>query len=527
MRKLLAPVLLALLAATAVAQAGDGLLQQWKHPGADVIKDNGYQGAETCAACHPDAVEEITTSAHWLCASEVHDVAGLPDGTWWGMVNRECALAGSTALSNWTASTDGRFTAQAAGCGMCHIGSLARPPLPPGRAPTAAEAATVDCLVCHAASYDMGVRKTLVTATDGSTHWGQDTSLEAALSITRVPTAEACLRCHEHSFSADYKRGTPYTVANDRHAAAGMPCTSCHLTEHHKIAKGLAESDMLANDRPEVAVTCANCHGDAPHRGEDAALLDVHVERVACQTCHVPTVSGVVSEDWGKPVADDSQGPYSALSKYDAIPAVAGLWVPQLVIERGHPDYMWRVPNDGDHPDAQSWMAFATAKRGTDGARLYPVRALAQTLLFDKNLKMWQAPGMAFLKNEQGMADFPLLLSPDRETYNRTGDVKAAIDAGMKPYAAMGLQWSGEWMAMRVPGTSYISVNHGVKRMGLSCTDCHSPHGVLDFAALGYSQQEVKTLQTCGGGPRRHRHGPRGRGASSPGPRSQGLTSRP
>jgi len=102
---------------------------------------------------------------------------------------------------------------------------------------------------------------------------------------------------------------------------------------------------------------------------------------------------------------------------------------------------------------------------------------------------------MAFLKKEPGMAEFPLLLAPNREVYNRSGDVKEAIAAGMKPYEAFGLQWSGEWMPMKVPHTSYISVNHGVKRMGYSCGYCHSPHGVLDFASLGYSPDEVSKLE--------------------------------
>ena len=140
-------------------------------------------------------------------------------------------------------------------------------------------------------------------------------------------------------------------------------------------------------------------------------------------------------------------------------------------------------------------MAFPTASRKTDGAQLFPVRGLTQIMLFDKHLEMWQAPGMAFLKSEPGMAEFPLLLAPNREVYNRTGDVKQAISAGMKPYRAFGLEWSGEWMSMKVPHTSYISVSHGVKRMGYSCRDCHSPHGVLDFASLGYSSDEVSKLQ--------------------------------
>ncbi len=50
-------------------------------------------------------------------------------------------------------------------------------------------------------------------------------------------------------------------------------------------------------------------------------------------------------------------------------------------------------------------------------------------------------------------------------------------------------------MAMQVPGTSYISVNHGVKKVGLSCSDCHSTNGVMDFKALGYTPQQIKALE--------------------------------
>ncbi len=486
-------------AAAAGAPTGEPPPPGWTHPGAEMMRDSGYDGPQTCATCHDKALDEVTHSVHWYAAGQVRNVEGLPDGSWWGMVNRECALAGTTALANWTAATDGRFTPEAAGCGMCHIGALPGPPLPAGREATAEEAATVDCLVCHAGTYDMSVRKTLVTDEQGRKHWGQDRTLAAALSITQVPTAEACLRCHEHSFSLDYKRGTPFTPTNDVHAAAGIPCTACHATRGHKIAKGQAESDMVANDLPDVAVTCAGCHGPAPHEGEAAAALNAHTAKIACQTCHVPVAGGVVSENWGKPVPDDGggngAGAESALSRYDAIPAIAGIWVPTVDIERGHPDVMWRMPNTADAANAQSWMAFPTASRKRDGARLYPVRGLTQIMLFDKKLKMWQAPGMDFLRKDPDMAAFPLLLAPNREVYNRTGDVKQALDAGMKTYEPFGLTWSGEWMAMKVPGTSYISVNHGVKRMGYSCADCHSPHGVMDFAALGYSADEVEGLE--------------------------------
>ncbi len=494
----LAVASIVLLAAGARAQeppAGNpDLLAKWVHPGNEFIEQEGYDGAETCVQCHPEALTEIVDTVHWNLASPVRNVQGLPDGSWWGMVNRQCALAGTTSASNWVAATEGKASVQASGCGVCHIGSLPSPPMP-GRPVTQAEIGTVDCLVCHAEDYDWTKRATLVHDARG-THWGEDTSVTAALSVTRTSTNEACLRCHEHSLSQDYKRGDPYTPDNDVHAKAGLSCVTCHTVEHHKIAKGLYESDMVANDLPDVAVSCSSCHGGTPHRGGQGEALNLHASRIACQTCHVPEVSGIVLEDWSKPVKDDVHGAYSELSRYDRIPAIPGLYVPMNVIAKGHPSYIWRVPNVEAAKDAQSWMAFATVTRARPGARIFPVRGLTQIMLFDQKLKMADAPGMGFLKDDPQMAQFPLLLAPNREVYNQTGDVKASIDAGMRPFEAMGLQWSGQWMGMQVPGTSYISVNHGIKATGLSCDACHSGHGVMDFGALGYSPEQVERLET-------------------------------
>lgn len=482
------------LARAAAATTGSGMLEGWVHPGADTLRQDGYHGARTCAGCHPDALTEVTGTVHWHVSTPIRNVQGLPDGSWWGMINRECALAGSLAIANWTAATNGRFTVQAAGCGACHVGSLPAPPLPPGTAATDAQASTVDCLVCHASRYDMKARETLVTGPAGA-RWGADTSLEAALSVTRAPTTEACLRCHEHAFSYDYKRGTPFTPQTDVHAKAGIGCVTCHPTEHHKMPKGQFESDMAANDLPDVKVLCAGCHGETPHRGKAGATLNAHVAVIACQTCHIPVVSGISYEDWGRPVRDDAHGRYSALSRYDEIPAIRGLYVPTVKITRGHPDYIWRVANTETREDVQSWMAFQVSSIKSAGAKIYPVRGLTQVLLFDRKLKMWQEPGMAFLKDSPHTAEFPAMLAPNREVYNRTGDVKAAIDAGMKPMEAMGFTWSGEWMGMRVPGTSYVSVNHAVKKAGLSCSQCHSARGVMDFRGLGYSPAQVRALE--------------------------------
>jgi hypothetical protein len=46
---------------------------------------------------------------------------------------------------------------------------------------------------------------------------------------------------------------------------------------------------------------------------------------------------------------------------------------------------------------------------------------------------------------------------------------------------------------MRQMGT--LMINHGIVKKGRTCTECHSPHGILDFKALGYSPERAKELE--------------------------------
>ncbi len=76
--------------------------------------------------------------------------------------------------------------------------------------------------------------------------------------------------------------------------------------------------------------------------------------------------------------------------------------------------------------------------------------------------------------------------------------------------------WSGEVAGLDLPNNSYapnyvededpttvsgsfITVSHAVKRKGaLTCADCHSKSGRLDFAALGYSEERQRVLTSFG-----------------------------
>ena len=89
-RRLLSAALICFLsplaAASSSAPSTETSVSAWVHPGADAIKEGGYEGAQTCTMCHDAALKEVTHSVHWYVSSEVRNVQGMPDGSWWGMV---------------------------------------------------------------------------------------------------------------------------------------------------------------------------------------------------------------------------------------------------------------------------------------------------------------------------------------------------------------------------------------------------------------------------------------------------------
>jgi hypothetical protein len=319
-----------------------------------------YEGPATCLGCHAeivatddagretrrDLLRDVTTSAHYRFFTRKHpDVYGfngeLADDFPMGKLNRPCPKPGSFAMTAWAELVvTQRGDTMSEGCGQCHIGGQHQAPLGemmPFYRPTAAEEAAIDCLICHAEAYDMN-RKQVVVGADGRARWGQDRSLRAALSAGR-PTAQACLRCHQHNMGGDIyvdeadpsympsltapgadrprvmhpgsKRGTPYSPSWDVHAAAGLDCIDCHHTQGHHMAKGTHTTTMMANDLPGVEVSCLDCHDDPPHPDDEAGrALNAHLERVACQTCHIPSLhpDNVTRRDFGTAEFEDGPG---------------------------------------------------------------------------------------------------------------------------------------------------------------------------------------------------------------------------
>nr|WP_041447099.1 multiheme c-type cytochrome [Thiocystis violascens] len=331
-----------------------------------------YEGPQTCLHCHAtiqvthgdgtvktvDTLGDIVNSVHFKFQSESggfstygYDGRQVNSGAHKipvGKINRACGIPGSFTWTGWAALVEsrpehgqGEVTMRSEGCGQCHIGGNYQPAtekmMPIGDVPAEAKDG-IDCLICHSTAYDMNQRH--VIQDDKGLRWNQDRSLRAALTVGPI-NSETCLRCHQHNMGGDAyrhnkaaqalghvnqrilhrgaKRGNPFSPHDDTHAAAGIQCTDCHVPEGHKIPRGRKGVDLVANDLPTKDVTCESCHTQAPHnQSEHKALLNGHIARLACETCHIKELEAenVVLRDWVHPTWDPEEGLFEPTDIY-------------------------------------------------------------------------------------------------------------------------------------------------------------------------------------------------------------------
>ena len=539
-----------------------------------------YEGPATCLDCHrqityrddegneksEDLMDNLTSSAHYRFFTKDHpNVYGfngeLADNFPMGKLNRPCPKPGSFAMTAWAeiVVTQAGDTLSE-GCGQCHIGGQYQAPLGemmPFYRTGGKEKSAVDCLICHAVAYDMN-RKQVVTDANGLNRWDQDRSLLAAMSVTS-PTAEACLRCHQHNFGGDIyidpagpefmeslqnlgnrkprvqhpgsKRGTPYSPSWDVHAAAGMSCIECHATRGHFMAKGTHTTTMMANDLPDVEVSCLDCH-DEPHdnTSEDGRTLNGHMARLACQTCHIPSLhpDNVTRRNFGETEFEDDPGIHiyhDEVKENAPGRGIAYVWWNGDATFLGNPigdnpngadlysfyDAQLRWPEFADF-DYQAWYEKTMrpiAKAGRP-SKIYPMKRFNGRQHIDLqnmgpfggmfvpyNLPSYyrfgrpdQAARVEMDKSMMGMMygwlfkfymmdKFMSLMGIDGWNTNSFVDVRA------------GKKVEPRWL----PTDAMLEISHAIRRDGaLTCNDCHGVGGLMDWPALGYTPEEINNL---------------------------------
>lgn len=476
----------------------------------------GYKGPEACYACHRKEYEDVSRSYHvhqGRVTAEGRIAHDPKDSVDIGMFNRWYALSNTDRVK--TPENQWRLM-EAVYCAQCHPGGGVVKPF----------GMDVDCLICHQKSGYKGGKGL------GKTPAGQDRegtivqsngarmaelmmagaraggdlekldlsdipfkAMEGVELRVGKPTPDNCNFCH---WKSDSKRGTHYGVlggkSTDVHFSAGMGCQECHVTTHHEIGKGNVVDNAGTPQLRGTMQTCTDCHGEAPHEGNDADELNMHLEKIACETCHIPKTSpGTKKVNW-LPGMDMPK----MMQRYKWMLPVArlmGMASPEKMTEQMddmigcyktknlalfEPSYAWynrdTLCTDIPHP---------TGSIEDPNSRITPFNVIEVSLYDDGSTPavvenpsghtMGYPVPRTFVARAGGKGKRSTTLEEMRSYDN--GRYKNAIERNVKQYFNL-----------------YHSIAPAEDALG--CNDCHTEQGGrLDFTRLGYDADQVDDLQ--------------------------------
>ncbi len=429
----------------------------------------------------------------------------------------------------------------------------------PGYRTTTKEKNAIDCLICHSVAYDMNKKqvqknakgewywgqdrsmKAAVAVTKPISqaclrchqhNLGGDKFIDPKdssfmESLTRSGADRPRVK-HPGS-----KRGTPFSPTWDVHAAAGVNCIECHQTEGHYIAKGTHTTTMMANDLPKVEVACENCHTSAPHKSnpEIADFLNNHTSKIACQTCHIPSLhpDNATMRDFSKAEYEENPGIYvytDSTKETEPGKGIVYVWWNGDGSFLGNPI--------GDNPNGKNLYRFYKPThiwpefKDFDYAGWYEktMRPIAKKGRPSKIYAMKLFNGKQHI-DLQNMGPFGGMYLPyNLTTYYTTGNPDSAAATEMRhPMMKKMYGWMFDVYMMDrfmrymdidgwnrcayddvvklkhvearwIPQDASLEISHAVRKNGaLTCVNCHSAHGVMDFKALGYDDEETASLQ--------------------------------
>ena len=429
----------------------------------------GPDVTKVCLQCHQNQAQDFMKTVHWTW-SRKQEVPGK------GVVE----LGKVNALNNYCISLPGNYPR----CTSCHAGY--------GWSQKEfdfTKAENVDCLICHDTT---GTYKKFPVAAGHPAYEEKEFPPKsgkkwAAVDLEKVarsvgkPGRDNCGACHFYGGGGDHvKKGDLDSSMSkpkrtlDVHMGvdgANMTCSSCHRTEKHAIPGNALSVSATPGAN---TLDCADCHAGTPHKGNK--VLDRHAQKVACQTCHIPTYARVLPTkvwwDWStagkdQPVQKDQYGePLYDKQKGDF------RWA-----KNAKPVYQWfngsvsrYLIGDKIDPAGVTRLNYPRGDRNDPKARIAPFKIMAGKQPYDSGSNIFAVPHLF-------------------GGYWSHWDWNKAIGDGMK---VAGLQYSGQFGWAET--TMYWKVNHMVapKSQALKCNECHGEKGRLDWKALGYAGDPQK-----------------------------------
>lgn len=433
---------------------------------------SGPEVTKACLACHTEAGHQFTKNKHWTWHYE-HPVTGQQLGKD-VLINNFCTNA---------RGNEGMCAQCHAGYGMTDVKSY-----------DFSNQANIDCLICHESTGTY--YKTPPTkgnkACDVMFKGKPAIDLAKVAQSVTMPGRNNCGTCHFYGGGGDNVKHGDLSSALYRprreldvhmgEDGENFSCVVCHVGEGHDWAGSryqMTVKDPKGQGKPGMprdTASCESCHGREPHpAGLLGFKLNDHTDRVACETCHIPTfarggVATKTSWDWrtagrlkdgeGFKLEGYTQGngehrhTYKSIKgtfEYDENIAPSYAWFNGVV------DY---TTIDTHFDDSKPVVINQPLGSAADpDARIWPFKLMHTIQPYDKGNKtlvymhLWGNDQDAFWGN-----------------YNFERAIARGMDNSNLPY-------SGEYDFIET--VSYWPINHMVapKEEALSCQQCHEAGG--------------------------------------------------
>ncbi len=448
--------------------------------------EKAYVGTQSCLDCHGKVADDFITTGHFKWEGVATNMEGFEAG-----IHGKNDILNNFCIA--VPSNEGR-------CTNCHAGYGYS-----SQAFDFGDIENVDCLVCHDQTTTYAKAKTTAGLPEPAVDL-QAVARSVAMN-GGVPTIDNCIDCHAKAGGGDnVKHGDlSMSLVNttrefDVHMGtdgADFECVACHQVKRdvdgNMLSHGIGGMPYHSVDEGEMK-QCDDCHSGllSEHAGSSVEGILTTVtahQRLACQSCHIPTFARNTStktewywEDAGQDIdpipVDDTVNPPRAL--YDKKKG-SFVWAnnvrPTLRWFNGKYDKALINVNDtfvsqpanlaepqGDHTDPE--------------AMIYPFKRMIGNQPYDTDDNQILVPhlfGMAGGPN-------PFWVAYDWDLALRDAD------------AITGQGYSGNFGFADTE--MYLSVNHEIapKEQALGyngdCGDCHFS-GEIDWQLLGWTDDPV------------------------------------
>ena len=433
-----------------------------------------------CLECHDTAAQEVMATSHWTWKKlQVIPGKGQVVRGKTNVINNFCVSIGA----NW------------ARCTSCHVGY--------GWVDENfdfEDESRVDCLVCHDTTGNYvkpGAGAGYPAGYTGNGEMDKDRiNLEEIAQNAGLPTRENCLVCHAFGGGGNNVKAGDMSNAMknpdrnlDVHMDAGglnFSCQQCHASDTPHDIPG---NSLIVSAGGQTTMACNDCHGDRPHRYfPTAEQYNNHTRRVACQTCHITHFAKVdatkMSWDWSKAVDPKTLPEDKRVVKKDGHVVFTPMKGEFVYEHDVVPQYRWHNGRAGAYtigdeidPSVVTKLNYPLGDRNDPGAKIMPFKIHTGKQVYDSKFNYLITPK---IWGEKG----------DPDAFWITFDWNRAAAAGMK---VSGLEYSGEYGFTQTE--TYWPINHQVdpKEKALKCLDCHKTGNRLDWKALGYEGDPMRT----------------------------------